>query len=128
MSEKRPPMVDVPTSAPGPTQKMVPNKDGTTHVIPGKAHEAKEGVVTSPGVKTVGIAGTGGAVCPNCQRSGTLKMHMNKPTGQRIYCTACSYDQAKPTSGLGGTTSVSAHSQKVVEGGVQILRQRGPKG
>lgn len=127
MSERNPKLVDVPISAPGPTQKMVNNPDGTTHVLPGKAHEAKEGVVSTPGVKTI-ATGRSGAVCPNCNRSNTLKVRMNRPTGQRIYCTACGYDQSKPNSGLGGTTSVSAKTPHVVEGGVKILRQRGPKG
>lgn len=127
MSERRPPMVDVPVSAPGPTHKMVNHKDGTTHVVPGKAHEAREGVVTNPGVRTVS-SGHSGPACPNCQQSGGLKMHMNKPVGRRIYCIHCGYDQAKALDGVSGTTSVSAKPRTEITTGVKILRQRGPKG
>lgn len=103
-------------SAAGPTQKLEPNADGTTHVIPGKAHEAKEGTVTNPGVRTTGVA-TDGAMCPSCKRTGTLKMHRNKPVGKRIYCSAsdCNYDQAKST-------------ESAVVSDTKVVGKNGPRG
>lgn len=109
-------------SAAGPTQKLVPNKDGTTHVIPGKAHEAQEGAVLNPGVRTVATAQEG-ARCPVCHTAGNLRMHPNKPEGKRIYCTAegCTYDQSNTNSGAQDRTNI-------VGSGVKVLRQTGPKG
>lgn len=114
--------VFVEPSAAGPTQKLVHNKDGTTHVIPGKAHEAQEGEVLNPGVRTA-VTAQQGARCPACQSAGTLRMHPNKPEGKRIYCSSegCSYDQSKPHNGIANRTNI-------VGSGVKIIRQIGPKG
>jgi Zn ribbon nucleic-acid-binding protein len=126
--EKLPPgFVDVPTSAAGPSAKLRNDKDGTVHVEPGKAHEAKEGKVINSGVRTVAVGGSG-SVCPGCSRSGTLKIRRNRPVGKRIFCSACGYDQGKENNGVGGVTTVSARDTKIVSGGVKIVRQRGPKG
>jgi hypothetical protein len=86
-------MVDVPTSAATSSSKV--GADGVVH--PGKAHEAKPGAVINKGVRTVGVGAAGGPACPVCGKTNTLKIHMNKKVGERVYCSSpsCSYDQAK---------------------------------
>lgn len=98
-------------SAPGPTTK---------------AHEAKEGVVTNPGVRKVSTE-ISGPRCPMCG-GNTLKMRMNRPAGKRVYCSnkSCRYDQTE-TPGPNGlktnpeTKVVSSTSQG--SKGVTIIRQ-----
>ena len=116
-------------SAAGPSQKLVNDPDGTVHVLPGKAHEAKEGSVSNPGVRTVSPA-TSGPRCPQCGES-TLKMDTNKPEGQRIFCSnsSCGYKQG------GGSMPVQNPSQRVTttnsrginDTGVKIVKQAGPR-
>lgn len=121
-SDRKPIFVE--PSAAGPTQKMVQHKDGTTHIIPGKAHEAREGAVSNPGVRTLGSAKSG-PLCPSCRRSGTLRMHPDKPVGQRIYCSSpeCGYDQAKRNQGL---DEKPRSTTKGSSSGVTILSQHRP--
>lgn len=108
-------------SAAGPTQKMVKQKDGSTTVVPGKAHEARDGTVSNPGVKTLGSTGSG-PQCPSCRRTGTLKMHMNKPAGRRIYCShpECSYDTDIESP------KVQKQKTQEISRGVKIMSQ-GPR-
>lgn len=127
-----PGFVDVPTSAAGPeAQKQIKGgKPGEVIMTPGSAHQAREGTVLSPGVKTVSSAGSG-PTCPRCNRTGTLKMRMNKKLGHRVYCSAkdCSYDTSQENEGQSGTRSVSAPKPvSQSSDGVRILKQSGPRG
>jgi ribosomal protein S27AE len=116
--------VFVEPSAAGPSQKLVPNDDGTTHVVPGKSHEAREGKVSNPGVRSLG-SGLTDPRCPHCGES-SLKMHMNKPVGKRIFCTKCPYDQAKEGGRINTINQdVNIVGQRGNEGkGVNIIRGR----
>lgn len=126
MGSKR---VFVEPSAAGSSSKLVNNEDGTVHVVPGKAHEAQEGEVSNPGVRSIGGVGSG-PQCPVCHSTGTLAIHANKPVGQRVYCTStnCSYDQSRTNAGITDVRS----SVEVVDtagrgqSGVKVLRQSGP--
>lgn len=126
MSEKR---VFVEPSAAASSSKLVNNEDGTTHVVPGKAHEAREGTVTNPGVRSVGGVGSG-PQCPVCHSTGKLRMHPNKPEGERVYCInpGCSYDQSKNHSGITDVKSKVNVVDTANRGGtgVKVLRQSGP--
>lgn len=105
-------------------------RDGV--VMPGKAHEAKEGKVTNPGVRTL-ASQANEPVCPSCKSRGTLKMRMNKKTGQRIACSNCGYDPNKGlgesgvVTGGGSTKIVDLHGEGKVRG-VRIIRGRGISG
>lgn len=112
-------------SAAGPTQKI--GADGV--VKPGKAHEARPGKVSNPGVRTVGTAATAPR-CPQCGNA-SLKMRMNRKAGQRIYCTVCPYDQANQDKNAEvvnvnpGTKIVTSRGRE--SGGVKIVKQTGPR-
>lgn len=124
-------------SASGPSQKLENHPDGTVHVTPGKAHEAREGSVSNPGVRTVSSATTGPR-CPQCGES-SLKMRMNRKAGERVYCSNknCDYDQVssvgsgdgriKPNPRVQTKTVNSRGGASGEETGVKILRHTGPR-
>lgn len=120
----KPRQVMVPPSAAGPSMRLENNADGTVHVKAGKSHEAQEGTVLNPGVKTISSAASGPA-CPFCGNS-TLKMHMNKPVGERVYCSSpgCNYDQAALKHGgvASGNSSTKVMDRASGGKGVKILR------
>lgn len=98
------------------------------------AHEAKEGKVTNPGVRTISTAHTGPR-CPLCGES-TLKMRMNRPAGKRAYCSnkSCNYDQSSIQVGANGikqnpnTTIIDGRGARGSgEVGVKIIKQAGPR-
>ncbi len=105
-------------SAAGPSSSI--DRQGV--VRPGKSFEAHEGEVTNPGVKKVHVGGQSGRICPVC-RNASLKMHMNKPVGQRVYCSMCSYDTSRPGSAAG-----TKEDTRVVNARGINPNQRGPEG
>lgn len=118
--------VNLPVSAAGAESvKQTTGADGGIEFTSGSAHQAKEGTVLNPGVRTIAVGTSSGATCPRCNRSGTLKVHMNKKVGRRLYCSECEYDQDKENSGLTGTTTVRSRRSGPVpvqpEQGVKIL-------
>lgn len=124
MAEKEVKSTFVEPSAAGPTQKV--GRDGV--VNPGKLGQAQEGSVSNPGVRTLGS----GATAPRCPACGsnTLKMRMNRKSGERVYCSnpECSYDQSSQKKQ--GTINVNPETKVVTsrdgvsgDRGVKVLRQ-----
>ena len=91
---------------------------------------AREGVVSNPGVRK--ISSEIGPRCPVCGQN-SLKMHMNRKHGERVYCSnpSCHYDQSKneqaPDGGVKPNKDVKIldgrNPRPGTERGVKIIRQ-----